>query len=182
MLVQDNFATDLEEKFDYSQVERIFSKFFQAKAESWKKTCNVLNKFSHTAKLHKLLIKSHSNKLGTLIKDDGTYSKTDIETLEELAKSHFPGRSADKPINQKATNNTSTEESEEIFNDEVIKWALDSFSPFKSAGMDEIFPALLQKVKDAIIPVLKIIFIKSYAWGYIPVGKSYIHPKSRQKT
>ena len=142
----------------------------KAKSESWKKTCNEMEHISHTAKIHKLLSKSHTNKLGTLLKEDGTYSKTDVEILEELAKSHFPGRSTEKPTNLQGTNNTPTEESEAIFSDEVIKWAIDSFGPFKSAGMDNIFPALLQKVKDLVIPKLKIIFIKSHAWGYIPVS------------
>ena len=128
-----------------------------------------LNSVSHTTKMHKLLSKSHNNMLGTLLKDDGTYSKDVDEVLIELAKAHFPGRSTDKPSNQTIDVNVSSTESEGIFTDEVIKWALVSFGPFKSAGVDEIFPALLQKTKDVMVPILKAIFIKSHAWGYIPI-------------
>lgn len=140
----------------------------KAKSDSWKKTLNELNNISHTAKMHKLLSKSHTNKLGTLIKDDGTYSKSDDEILEELAKAHLPGRSVDKPVIHRTQVTTSNEESELIFTDEVVRWTVHSFNPFKSAGMDEIFPALLQKAKDAVVPVLKIIFIKSHTLGHIP--------------
>ena len=142
----------------------------KAKSESWKKALNELNNISHTAKMHKILSKSHTNKLGTLMKDDGTYSKSDDETLEELANAHFPGELAEKPSNFMYNVNISSEESESIFTDEVIKWAIDSFSHFKSAGMDDIFPALLQKVKDVVVPILKIVFTKSHAWGYVPVS------------
>ena len=120
--------------------------------------------------MHKILSKSHTNKIGTLIKDDGTYSKSEDEILEVLSKVHFPGRSAAKPSNSVTNVNVSTAESESIFTDEIIKWAMDSFSPFKSAGMDDIFPALLQRVKDIVIPILRNVFIKSHAWGYFPVS------------
>ena len=71
----------------------------KAKSESWKKTLSDLNNVSHAARLHKLLSKSHMNKLGTLLKDDGTYTSNDAEILEELASSHFPGRSCERPRN-----------------------------------------------------------------------------------
>jgi len=38
------------------------------------------------------------------------------------------------------------------------EWAIDSFAPYKSPGVDGIFPALLQKAQKVIIPHLVRIF------------------------
>lgn len=32
-----------------------------------------------------------------------------------------------------------------IFSDDKVKWAINNFEPFQSAGEDGVFPALLQK-------------------------------------
>jgi hypothetical protein len=39
-----------------------------------------------------------------------------------------------------------------------VGWAIDSFDPYKSPGMDEIFPALLQEGREVLIPYLVRIF------------------------
>ena len=33
-----------------------------------------------------------------------------------------------------------------------VEWAIDSFAPYKSPGMDGIFPALLQEGREVLIP------------------------------
>jgi hypothetical protein len=33
-----------------------------------------------------------------------------------------------------------------------IEWAIDSFAPYKKAGVDGILPALLQKGREVVIP------------------------------
>jgi hypothetical protein len=38
------------------------------------------------------------------------------------------------------------------------KWAIDSFAPYKSPGMDGIFPALLQEGRKILVPYLVKIF------------------------
>ena len=49
-----------------------------------------------------------------------------------------------------------------------IHWAIQSFSPYKSAGEDEIFPALLQKSIDIIWLRLQKLFRESLRLSYIP--------------
>jgi hypothetical protein len=50
-----------------------------------------------------------------------------------------------------------------------VEWAVDSFAPYKSLGMDGIFPALLQEGREAVIPYLFIIFCACLSIGYVPV-------------
>jgi hypothetical protein len=40
-----------------------------------------------------------------------------------------------------------------------VEWAIDSYAPYKSPGVDGIFPALLQKVREVVIPYLVRIFL-----------------------
>ena len=47
-------------------------------------------------------------------------------------------------------------------------WAIDSFVPHKSPGMDGIFPALLREGQEVLIPYLVMIFCACLANGYVP--------------
>ena len=49
-----------------------------------------------------------------------------------------------------------------------MRWAIDSFTPNKSPGMDGIFPALLQEGREVLIPYLARIFCACLATGYVP--------------
>ena len=48
-----------------------------------------------------------------------------------------------------------------------VGWAIGSFAPYKSPGMDGIFPALLQEGREILIPYLIRIFRACLATGYI---------------
>jgi hypothetical protein len=49
-----------------------------------------------------------------------------------------------------------------------VEWAIDSFAPYKSPGVDGILPALLQQAREVIIPYLVRIFRACLATGYVP--------------
>jgi hypothetical protein len=49
-----------------------------------------------------------------------------------------------------------------------VELALDSFAPYKSPGVDGIFPALLQEGRKAVIPYLVRIFLACLSTGYVP--------------
>jgi hypothetical protein len=49
-----------------------------------------------------------------------------------------------------------------------VEWAIDSFTPYKSPGMDGIFPALLQRGREILILYLVKIFRACLATGYVP--------------
>ena len=48
-----------------------------------------------------------------------------------------------------------------------VGWAIDSFAPYKSPGMDGIFPALLQEGREILIPYLIRIFRACLATGFV---------------
>ena len=49
-----------------------------------------------------------------------------------------------------------------------VEWAIISFAPYKSPGMDGIFPALLQERREILIPYLVKMFRACLAMGYVP--------------
>lgn len=55
-----------------------------------------------------------------------------------------------------------------IVSHDKIKWAIDSFSPFKAAGEDGIFPAILQNSYEIIAEFLFDIFLASIRLVHIP--------------
>jgi hypothetical protein len=55
-----------------------------------------------------------------------------------------------------------------VINQSKIRWALNTFKPFKSAGTDEIVPAHLQQGMEYLSPHLCRIFRACLAYGYIP--------------
>jgi len=50
-----------------------------------------------------------------------------------------------------------------------VEWALYFFSPYKSPGVGGIFPALLQKAREVIIPHLIRIFLACLSKAFGPV-------------
>jgi hypothetical protein len=49
-----------------------------------------------------------------------------------------------------------------------VEWTIDSFTPFKSPGMDGIFPAVLQEGREVVIPYLLRIFHPCLSTGHVP--------------
>ena len=144
----------------------------QAKRETFRCFLEKMNDIGSSARMHKLLSKNHANSLGALRQDDGSYTVNSKQTLELMAKIHFPESSI---LNENAgttsiqnQQGTDLNYSKKVFTEERIKWAIETFKPFKSAGKDEIFPALLQEGLKILLPVLEVIFVFSHATGHIP--------------
>lgn len=55
-----------------------------------------------------------------------------------------------------------------IITEDKIVWAINSFLPFKSPGLDKILPAMLQKSSEAIYKIICTLFKASLKLKYIP--------------
>ena len=106
------------------------------------------------------------------------------ETLEVLTETHFPGRLLSNQIDEDIDEYRSSS-NRPVCNDmisvEHIKWAIKSFKPYKSPGVDGIFPALLQEAVDLVSKILCVFYKFSLKSGYIPKdwrrGKIVFIPK-----
>lgn len=157
--------------YDYKISLKRYKKTLRAaKRKAWLKFCDEVKDLKATAKLHKALAKDPFCP-EMLKKEDGTYTKSNEEVVECLMNAHFPGtRSVEQAEQQpvRVPNAVDWEISEAIVTESRLKWAIDSFKPYKSAGKDGIYPIVLQKASYAIIRPLKGILRAVLALGYVP--------------
>lgn len=147
----------------------------KSKRESWRKLCEEINELPVASRLQKVLSKDTPIDIGLLEKPDGSLTTSSSETLEVLLATHFPGckiienqedEYTEERIQRPSPHSSSL--AAKIFTPEKIKWAINSFKPFKSAGVDKVFPALLQQGLEILMPAIIRIFKASFIWGYIP--------------
>lgn len=160
----------------YDLLTRYHDKLKRAKEKSFDDTCKKIDNLAAGSRLYKLMSKTHTNKLGTFKKSNNKYTDSEIESLKLLANTHFPNSVVLDDIQEEFEDEIHEVEdfddddlSSNIFTNDKLKWAIKSFKAFKSAGMDGIFPALVQKGMNLLLPFLKNIFINSHRLGYIPI-------------
>lgn len=147
----------------------------RAKEKAWIKKTESLDNIKDTARLQKILETNKPPELGSLIMRNGKYSANNEEAIQELMETHFPecipmtSDSAADSHTPTRTEDIWNNDIEDTLQDEKINWAINSLAPFKSPGEDGIFPALLHKASDAIIPILAVLFKASVKLNYIPV-------------
>lgn len=148
----------------------------RSKRRSWRKFCGEIEDLPTASRIHKILSKDHSVELGSLRKPDGTSTRDGKESANLLLATHFPGcnvvdanQASDEEIRQIDFDNRLWADSALIFSHRRVKKAIKAFKPYKTAGPDGIFPALIQNT-ECLIPVLRRIFRCSYVLGHIPLA------------
>lgn len=149
----------------------------RSKRKSWKNFCEEIDDLPTTSRIQKVLAKEHTNGLGSLKREDGTYTCNQGETLDLLMRTHFPccvdyshhvmeGNMHSAHSNRMG--NGQLRKIKEITSLERIQWAIESFGPYKSPGEDGILPIFLQKGIKYLQPYLREAFRWSIILGYIP--------------
>ncbi len=93
----------------------------------------------------------NNRELGTVRKPNGEYTKNVKETLNVLLNTHFPDEHDDRhtePYDH--SNNNYNLDIDKVINLETVTNSIKTFKPFKSLGMDGIYPCLLQKGLEVI--------------------------------
>jgi hypothetical protein len=122
--------------------------------------------------LHKALSRDPKIKLGSLVAPSGRRTQSEGETLELLLTKHFPSSEATQEIAAPAAallaRCSDWKLAARVVTYRRVEWAIDSFAPYKSPGVDGIIPSLLQEGREAVIPYLVRIFRACLSIGYIP--------------
>lgn len=157
----------------YQEESRAYNRDLrQAKFLHYRKFCEEIKETPEAARVHKLLKKEPSAGNMALRTPQGDFTSSEEERARLLLLTHFPGseetcQTPCAPLAAKPSRDD-WKNAIEIGTEEQIKWAINSFKPFKSPGPDQIIPALLQAGLDALMPYLIRIFRSSIATGYIP--------------
>jgi ribonuclease HI len=145
----------------------------KAKKLAWRKQCQEIEKVPDAARLYKVLSKDSTQEVGFIKKSDGTHTDSQEATMARLLEVHFPG-CTNAPENEEdgiAVNSPSNEDRDvacQIVSEDRLAWAIGTFSPYKSPGIDEIYPVMLQKALPVISRTLCRLFNVCLAWGYMP--------------
>lgn len=148
-----------------------------AKKCSWQRFCDGIKDMSATAKVVKIMTRDTSCNLNAINLSDGSYCESGDEVLAEMLRVHFPGSHA--LTNDVAAHAASPcskdnwEAAKQVVSQDKVIWAINSFKPYKSPGMDGIVPILLKEGIHLLVPILCRIFRSCIAYGYIPRSWRY---------
>ena len=146
-----------------------------AKRESWKHFCQEVESLPAATRVHKTLSKDPKAFMGSMKLPTGDLVTSGKEILNHLVETHFPGSVETDGTTEVESMDVSTSRidwaiASKAVTHRKIRWAIMSFAPFKAAGEDGIFPALLQEGLEILITPLFHIFKACIAWGYVPIA------------
>ena len=134
----------------YRQARREYKEEIKtAKSKGWKKFCTEMHDTNQMARIQKVLKLGKREEIGSLKDSQGNYTNTPEETLQVLLDKHFPDKedTGNEPETDTDTGIDNFDVYKEI-TEESVKASISSFKPYKSPGMDGIYPILLQKGID----------------------------------
>lgn len=145
----------------------------KSKRDSWRSFCESVEGVSPTARIHKILAKDRLNQVDSLKLPNGEYLSEEPLILKHLLETHFPdcvdpSVEMSSDINMHVNGHHVWRRAGSIVSPKNIRWAINTFQPFKAAGKDKIFPAMLQHAVSIIVNPLHKIFTASLVFGHIP--------------
>ena len=107
---------------------------------------------------------------------DDSWTESNNETLDLLMKTHFPACRDFNPRDRifqhldysKSRRDVDKSKAEEMITNRKVAWTIQTLKPYKSAGLDEIMPIMLQKSPSEIIDLLSKMYRGCLNLGYIP--------------
>jgi hypothetical protein len=124
-----------------------------------------------------------TNKVRTIKLPDCQYTQTGKRTLKELFRVHFPDSMLIDDLGERQRlknlcvcrhimNREEWNLAKNIINQSKIRGALSTYTPFKSARLDGIVPALMLKVLEHLIPHLCRMFRECVEYGFVSLAWS----------
>ena len=147
----------------------------QNQRSAWRSFCAESESIPAVARIKKILSKDPSQQPGCLKREDGTLSTNLAETAEILMQNHFPGCTiSPNPSWAPCTDCKPSDEAwhlaHKVVDGSRVTWAINNSLPFKSPGLDGIYPFLLQWGLDLILHHLVNVYRACLALSYIPLN------------
>jgi hypothetical protein len=174
-----NEATKTGTVESYKMALTSYHKEINAEQSSWTEYCRGIENVPDRTRLRRIMASQLVNKVGSVKLPNRCHTQAGIETLKELYRVHFPGSDAGETTWQRQgqpTLRTFTAHREEwelskrVTDRSKIRQAINTLNPFKSAGTDEIVPAVLQQGVDYLTTHVCQIFRACLARGYLPIA------------
>jgi hypothetical protein len=144
----------------------------KASKNAWRTFCSSINDLPKAPRVHRALSRDPKIKLRSLVAASGRRTQSEGKTLELLLTTHFPNSEITQETAALAAALLARRPDWRLAMWVVtygrVEWVIDSFAPYKSPGVDGIFPTFLQKAREVVIPHLVRIFRARLANGYVP--------------
>ena len=162
----------------YKEIRREYKSLIQkSKIKSWRNFCEEIEGVKPASRLNRVLAKDPAVQIGMMELPNGEYTESREAALAHLLEVHFPGSTeyvlqAEQGPQPRIQHSTwsSRNLASHVVTEDRVKWAIKIFSPYKTAGLDQIFPALLQQGLDHLVKPLVAIYRASIAMAYIPTA------------
>jgi ribonuclease HI len=154
-----------------------------AKVESWQSFCTEADSSKELARLNKILQRNVNRSMGLLRRQDGVIATSPEESIDILLDEHFPGSIPSDDLNDGETySDPKNWASYPWLSDEKIRKAMSQFAKYKTAGMDNLKPVVLQHLPPRSIERLGILYKASMELEYVPkiwrISKAIFIPKT----
>ena len=141
----------------------------KTRRQSWREICEQTEGLPPLARLYKLLKWDSNSQLGSIEKNDGSFTNTPEETLQCMLDIHLRDPEVSGPSEEILEHIPILSGlGEEIFAEEKANFALELFKPYKSPGGDGVYPIMLSEGWSTLKPFYLIICKASLKLGYIP--------------
>jgi hypothetical protein len=142
----------------YRVAQQIYrKKARKASKNTWRTFFSSINDLPMSARLHGALSTGPKFSLGSLVAPSGRRTQSEGETLDLLLHMHFPNSDVMQkgvaPPTAGCAKRLDWQVATEVVTYGRVAWAIDSSTPYKSPGMDGIFPALLQEGQGGPCPL-----------------------------
>ena len=144
----------------------------QAKRDTWRIFCQEIGSMECIARLSKLLKGRAMPTLGMLKLPSGRVTSSEEQAIDYLMQVHFPnsasGESKVQP--QRSPTSLCRKIAHSAVTQHCVRGAISELLPYKAPGLDGIYPVLLQRGLEALLPHLVLLYRASLISGYIPIG------------
>ena len=188
------FKTKQEEDWEAQKLALSYFKkaVRRAKRDSWRSFVESTSSLTPTARLVKIIRSYETVRVSNVIKQNGEFAKSPLETMNYLLDIVSPG--SQQTENRTTRSNfvdspfTRPEDTEMIANIcslEHMEAAINEFQPFKAPGPDGLYPVLQQKDWNQLKGYYHVIFQACLRHSYVPMawkeGTGIFLPKPGRK-
>ena len=152
--------------------KRFKNKCRYLKTKAWRDYVSGTASENKMAKLCKVLQHKQRNRINILRKPDGEMTVPGLETLEELARVHFPRASANIPVQrysaEPSASSADIEAKYDFINTGLVKDSLLRFKPEKAPGPDGLKPFIFRHFPGKVWVFLAFIYRCCLHFHYTP--------------
>ena len=136
---------------------------------SWRDLCEQTDGLAPLARLYKILKRDTNSQLGSIEKPDGSFTNSPEETLQFMLDVHLQDPENVEPERMLWNHHLPMiSDSEDIFTEEKAKYAVFQFKPYKSPGVDGVYPIMIQEAWEILAPEYLEICKASLTFGHVP--------------